>query len=142
MLEVEALLHDIGQYVNNRQHHKHSYYVISNSQMPGISPAELHEIAVVTRYHRRGLPKESHIEYMTLPPEKRVEVNKLAGILRIADALDRSNSHKIRNIKVSYDDEKLTIMTNASFDLTLERMEVRNKGDLFTDMFGLRVVIE
>jgi exopolyphosphatase/guanosine-5'-triphosphate,3'-diphosphate pyrophosphatase len=142
MLEAAALLHDIGQYVNNRQHHKHSYYIISNSQMPGISPEELDEIAVISRYHRRGLPKESHIEYMALSPEKRVEVNKLAGILRIADALDRSNSHKIKNIKVSYDEEKLTITTNASFDLTLERMEVRNKGDLFTDVFGLRVVIE
>ena len=110
--------------------------------MPGILPEELDEIAVIARYHRRGLPKESHIEYMALSPEKRVEVNKLAGILRIADALDRSNSHKIKNIKVSYDDEKLTITTNASFELTLERMEVRNKGDLFTDVFGLRVVIE
>ena len=142
MLEIAAILHDMGQYVNNRQHHKHSYYIISNSQMPGISPKELHEIAVIARYHRRGLPKESHIEYMALPPEKRVEVNKLASILRIADALDRSNSHKIKNIKVAYDDEKLTITTNASFDLTLERMEVRNKGDLFTEVFGLRVVIE
>ena len=142
MLEAAAILHDIGQYVNNRQHHKHSYYLISNSQLPGISPDEIRELAVIARYHRRGLPKEAHVEYMSLSPEKRVEVNKLAGILRIADALDRSNSHKIRNIKVSYDEEKLTIATNASFELTLERMEVKNKGDLFSDVFGLRVVVE
>ncbi|OGV53303.1 MAG: hypothetical protein A2X45_17115 [Lentisphaerae bacterium GWF2_50_93] len=142
MLEAAAILHDIGQYVNNRQHHKHSYYLISNSQLPGISPDELEEVAVIARYHRRGLPKDSHVEYMGLSPEKRVEVNKLAGILRIADALDRSNSHKIRNVKVSYDDEKLTIATHASFELTLERMEVKNKGDLFTDVFGLRAVVE
>ncbi len=142
LLELAGILHDVGQYVNNRQHHKHSFYLISNSQLPGISPDDLKAVAVISRYHRRGLPKDSHPEYMSLSPERRVEVNKLAGILRIADALDRSNKHRIRNVKVSYDEEKLKITTNATFDLDLERMEVKNKVDLFTNVFGLRVVVE
>ncbi|HBC85843.1 MAG TPA: hypothetical protein DCZ94_02700 [Lentisphaeria bacterium] len=142
LFEVAGILHDIGQYVNNRQHHKHSYYLISNSQLPGISPDDLEVVAMISRYHRRGLPKESHLEYMALPSDKRVLVNKLAGILRVADALDRSHSHKIRNIKASYDNENLTIKTNASFDLTLEGMEMKKKDNLFYETFGLRVVVE
>ncbi len=142
LLEVAGILHDIGQYVNNRQHHKHSLYLISNSQIAGISPKELKLVALIARYHRRGLPKDSHPEYVIQSVEDRMLVSKLAAILRVADALDRSHRHKIRNIKVSYDNEKLTIKTNASFDLDLERMEMKNKETLFREIFGLKVVVE
>ncbi len=142
LLEVAAILHDIGQFVNSRQHHKHSCYLIRNSQLPGISPDELNIIAAVARYHRRGGPKLSHPEFTCLLPEQRVLVMKLAGILRIADALDRSRLHQIRNISVSYDDENLYVKTNASYDLAIEKLEVKKKKDIFTGVFGLKVVVE
>ena len=93
LLHVAALLHEIGGYVSNRSHHKHSYYLIANSEIFGLNREETVLAALVARYHRRSGPKSSHAEYMSLPRESRVLVNKLAAILRVADALARGHVH-------------------------------------------------
>ncbi len=142
MLEVAAILHDIGQFVNARQHHKHSCYLIAHSQIPGISPEELSVIAAIARYHRRGNPKTSHPEYMCLSPENRVLVSALAGILRIADALDHAHSSKLSDFSVSYDDKTVTISTKGSYDLTIEQIELKKRSDLFYSVFSRKVIIQ
>ena len=93
LLHVAALLHEVGGYVSNRSHHKHSYYLIANSEIFGLNREETVLAAHVARYHRRSGPKPSHPEYMSLPRESRVTVSKLAAILRVADALSRGHVH-------------------------------------------------
>ena len=88
LLTVAALLHDIGLFVSNRSHHKHSMYLILNSDLFGLSARDLQLVALVARYHRRALPRTTHEGYTTLDRETRVAVSKLAAILRVADALD------------------------------------------------------
>ena len=91
VLQVAGLLHEIGGFVSNRSHHKHSYYLIANSEIFGLNREEILLAAHVARYHRRSGPKPSHQEYMSLPREARVTVNKLAALLRVADALARGH---------------------------------------------------
>jgi exopolyphosphatase/guanosine-5'-triphosphate,3'-diphosphate pyrophosphatase len=77
LLEVAALLHDIGNYVNIRGHHKHSQYLIAASEIFGLSQDEMHVVSNVARYHRRAVPSKSHLPYMVLEREARVATNKL-----------------------------------------------------------------
>jgi exopolyphosphatase/guanosine-5'-triphosphate,3'-diphosphate pyrophosphatase len=142
LLQTAAILHDIGQFVNDRSHHKHSLYLIQNSQLPGISPREQGLVAAIARYHRRGKPQPAHIEYMTLTSEDRAVVAKLAALLRIADALDRSHQHRLVNPRVTLSDDRLTIHADDAGDMTVERLVMKSKSDLFEDIFGLRVVVE
>ncbi len=95
-LQVAGLLHEIGGFVSNRSHHKHSYYLIANSEIFGLNREEITLVAHVARYHRRSGPKPSHLEYMALPREARVTVNKLAALLRVADALARGHVRQRR----------------------------------------------
>ena len=139
LLQIAAILHDIGQFVNNRQHHKHACYLIANSPLPGITPRELNVIAATARYHRRGKPKTSHPEYMSLLPEDRVLVSKLAAILRVADSLDHSNVQRITSFDVEYDESNVKIIVKGSYDLTIEQLELKKRGDLFADVFGRKV---
>ena len=90
------LLHEAGGYVSNRSHHKHSYYLIANSEIFGLNREETMLAAHVAHYHRRSGPKPSHPEYMSLPRESRVTVSKLAAILRVADALSRPRTWPVR----------------------------------------------
>ena len=60
-LEVAALLHDIGLFISSRSHHKHSYYLISSSELFGLRKRELELIANIARYHRRAMPQRSHV---------------------------------------------------------------------------------
>ena len=60
LLLIAAVLHDIGQFVAYRRHHKHSLYLIHNSDLPNVAPADLPLVALAARYHRRAEPKPEH----------------------------------------------------------------------------------
>lgn len=142
LLEVAARVHEVGGYVSNRAHHKHSYYLLVNSEIFGLTRDELVTVAMVSRYHRRAVPKPSHTEYMGLPRDQRMVVSKLAAMLRVADAVDRGHGHRVPKIRCEADDEELLITVPGATDLSLERRALEIKGDLFTDVFGLRVRLE
>ncbi len=141
LLKVAALLHDIGLYLNSRQHHKHSYYLINNSQLPGLSRREQEIIAVTARYHRRSLPKSSHPEYVALPPEDKILMSKLAAILRIADSLDFIQKWTVTGIDANLETRCLEIIVDGPQDMALENWTVRRKANFFREVFGLKVLI-
>ena len=64
-------------------------------------------VAHVARYHRRSGPKPSHLEYMALPRETRVVVNKLAAILRVADALARGHGRQLPRLRFERQGDEL-----------------------------------
>ena len=142
LLEVAAFLHDIGRFVDTRQHHKHSCYLIGNLQLPGVSDAELHVVAAVARYHRKSAPKESHPEYMLLSAEDKVTVLKLAAILRVADALDCTRQGRFGRMKLVLRGHTLVIQVPASGDFRQERLYLELKGGMFNEVFGLELKIE
>ena len=141
LLHVAALLHEIGLYVGNQSHHKHSQYLITNSDLFGLSRKDTLMVALIARYHRRAIPKPSHVEYAALPESDQLIVAKLAALLRIADALDQNHMQQIRDIQFQRNGRQLMIRVHGVEDLTLERFALRDKGQLFRDIFGLTVEI-
>jgi exopolyphosphatase / guanosine-5'-triphosphate,3'-diphosphate pyrophosphatase len=100
LLEAAALLANVGRFVSHDKHHKHSYYVIRNTdQLTGFTDHEIELIALMARYHRKSPPKESHPEYASLRDEDRVLVWTGAVLLRLAFALDRSRSGLVRHVR-------------------------------------------
>ncbi len=140
-LRVAALLHDIGSFISIRSHHKHSMYLIENSDLFGLSKKDLHIIALTARYHRRSPPRPEHLEYSTLDKESRLAVIKLAALLRVADALDRSNSQRIREISCNHCENTFLITLPNVDDIALEQLSLQNKGTLFEEVYGLKVVL-
>lgn len=142
LLRVAALLHEVGAFVNAAAHHKHSYYLISHSEIFGLNREDVEIVAHVARYHRRSGPKTSHLEYTRLPRESRVAINKLAAILRVADALSRSRGRPNKSLRFERRPDELIIYVANAPDLALERRAMAVKGDMFEDIFGLRVRLE
>jgi exopolyphosphatase/guanosine-5'-triphosphate,3'-diphosphate pyrophosphatase len=142
LLRVAGLLHEVGGFVSNRSHHKHSYYLIANAEIFGLTRDEHVLVAHVARYHRRAVPQPSHLEYVALPRDRRILVNKLAAILRVADALDRAHGQQVRDFQGERQGEEFVITVPGVTDLTLERRAMAEKGDLFEDVFGLRIRLE
>lgn len=139
ILLAAAILHDIGQFVSNRKHHKHSQYLISHAELPGFSPREIEMVANTARYHRRRAPSPHHELYMRLAPGERKRVSRLAALLRLADALDREHQSRVRELRPELRKRKLVLHVDGDGDLLLERWAVAKKGDLFTELFGREV---
>lgn len=141
LLKIAALLHEIGMYIGVSSYHKHSMYLIQNSELFGLSRRDLALVAHVARYHRRASPKPIHPGYATLDREDRVIVAKLAGMLRISDALDRSYSQRIKEFTCSIQGERLVISIPGVEDLSLEQVALKQTVNLFEETFGLSVLL-
>jgi exopolyphosphatase/guanosine-5'-triphosphate,3'-diphosphate pyrophosphatase len=141
LLEVASLLHDIGLFLGLRGHHKHSLYLLEASEIFGLSRDDMQVVGNIARYHRRGLPQKAHPSYASLHRADRVRVNKLAAILRLANALDAEHLQKIRDLRIHEDDGGWTLDIEGLGDLTMERLAATARADMLTDVFGKRVVI-
>ncbi len=128
LLRVAALLHEVGGFVSSRAHHKHSEYMISNSEIFGLNRNEITLVAQIARYHRRSVPQDSHPLYMSLPRETRVVVNKLAAILRVADALIRGNYRRAQDIRFQRQGDDLIVGLPGVGDMLLEERAIDTKG--------------
>jgi exopolyphosphatase / guanosine-5'-triphosphate,3'-diphosphate pyrophosphatase len=139
ILYVAALLHEIGLFVNSNSYHKHSMYLILNSELFGLSENDVLLVALVARYHRRASPKAAHEGYSRLDRDRRVAVAKLGAILRLADALDRSRSQRVHDVKCSRDEGTFIVSIPRVDDLSLEQLALKQKGSLFEEVFGMPV---
>lgn len=142
LLRVAGLVHDVGVFVSSLAHHKHSYYLLIHSEIFGLSRDDIVTVAQVARYHRRSMPKSTHLEYNALNRDQRLIINKLAAILRVADALDRGHWQQLRQVEFQHEREDLVIYTTAGTDLALERRALAEKADLFEEVFGMHVRLE
>ena len=143
LLEIAALLHEIGNYISASGHHRHAYYIISESPILGLSDEELHVVACVARYHRKAPPDTSHECYAELPERARDRVRALAAILRLADALDHDHRQRVVDVSAKKRDSELILKARTRGDVTLDEWSVGEKGgDLFKEEFGLKPILK
>ncbi len=142
LLRVAGILHEAGGFISNQAHHKHSYYIISHSEIFGLNRSELKIVAHVARYHRKALPLPSHDDYGSLPRATRAVINKLAAIIRVADAICRGRSYKADLIHFERHGDDLIVTIEGASDLLLERKALAMKNRLFEDIYGMHVRLE
>ncbi len=141
LLSAAALLHDVGYHISHESHHKHSFYLIKNSEMTGFSESEKTIIALVARYHRGSLPKEKHLEFMQLIEKDRLAVARLGAILRLAEALDRGHENRISDIKFKRAKQIVTLKLACAENCLIEREAIERKKDLFELAFDCHLQI-
>jgi exopolyphosphatase/guanosine-5'-triphosphate,3'-diphosphate pyrophosphatase len=140
-LEYAALLHDIGAHISFARHHRHSYYLVKNGDLRGFAPDEIEIIALIARYHRRGVPRKTHAEFAGLDKPDRQAVRALAAILRIAESLDRSHSQVISALELQPDDADLVMQLRADSDAELELWAANRHLQPFERLMGKPVRI-
>ncbi len=137
LLEAAALLHDVGLYVSVSKHHKHSHYLIAESDLVGLGRRQREIVANVARYHRRAHPTRRHGPFDALPEEDREVVSRLAAILRAADALDREHRQAVRSVRARRKGDRVRLDVEADGDILLEQWASTRKFGLFEKVFGL-----
>jgi exopolyphosphatase/guanosine-5'-triphosphate,3'-diphosphate pyrophosphatase len=141
LLTVAAQLHDAGTYIGTSGHHKHSKYLIENSDIFGLSQRDIALVALIARYHRRALPRRSHVDYGRLPRADRLVLNKLAAILRVADALDRSHTQITQQMRMDLREGELVIEVPPGGSVAAERHSLATKGRMFEQVYGRVAVL-
>lgn len=153
LLEAASLLHNVGIFISHSAHHRHSYYIIRNSEhLTGFTEREIEIIAQVARYHRKSAPKSKHADFASLSSSDKSKVRWMAAMLRVAIGLDRSNRQVVTRVRVTNEpgesdtqpDSELRLVARVSpgVDTSVELFTARARSELLETVTGRTVVIE
>jgi exopolyphosphatase/guanosine-5'-triphosphate,3'-diphosphate pyrophosphatase len=141
LLEVAALLHDIGHFINTTDHNKHGYYIMKASPLVGLSEAQQNVAANIIQYHRKSTPSFQDDNFRNLPAKDRIVVTELSALIRLADALDVSHTGRVKNIKLEEQKNTWKLKLQGEGDLMLEKWTLEKRQRLFQDVFAVKLEI-
>jgi exopolyphosphatase/guanosine-5'-triphosphate,3'-diphosphate pyrophosphatase len=137
-LSAAAMLYEVGDYLNRNGHHRHTYYIIANSEILGYTPQQRRIIGSIARYLGKSRPTPGDGPMSTLSPEEQENVEKASVLLRIARALNMGRSQSVGKVGVSARNGrvamKLTPRGKASVDL--EVWSIEKDRSYFREVFG------
>jgi len=142
LLEAAAYLHDIGHFVSDTSHHKHSAYLVANSDLPGFRERERLTIAAICRFHRKSMPQVRHSHFQALDAESKRTVLYLTPLLRLADSLDRSHEQKVKDVQVSLKNGTAVLLIGTDADADLEMWAASEVAPAFRDVYSLNVAVQ
>jgi len=142
LLDAAAYLHDIGHFVSDTSHHKHSAYLVANSDLPGFTAKERLIIATICRFHRKSMPQAGHSNFQALDAEAKRTVLYLSPLLRVADALDRSHEQKVRSVAASIKSASVGLQVEAKGNADLEIWAASRAGVSFREVYGRPLTIQ
>ena len=142
LLAGGALLHDIGRAAGARAHHKISQRLILAAPLPELSEREKNILACLARHHRRSAPSVKHQHFVALPDGDKRLVRVLAGILRVADGLDRRHLRAVHDIYCEVLPDKIVLRCDVAGPAETERDVALEKGDVFEEVFQRSLAIE
>ncbi len=141
LLVYAARLHTIGMGVGFRGYHRHSAYLIENSELRGFEPAEIALLASIVRFHRRGMASSSYPPFQALDADEQQRARRLAVILHLADAADRSLDQSVESIDLTLENGKVTASFQGA-DPETRREWVESAEAAFWQVFEVRLMFE
>jgi exopolyphosphatase/guanosine-5'-triphosphate,3'-diphosphate pyrophosphatase len=142
LLEAAAYLHDTGRYVADASHHKHSYYLVGNSDMSGFTNRERELIANLCRYHRKSMPSPTHTNWQGLTAEDKRILLMLIPLLRLAENLDVSHEQRVESLSCRIRDSEVLLQLGSGEDISLEQWAAQRAGEAFRQVYGLPIVTQ
>jgi len=142
LLEAAAYLHDVGHYVSDSGHHKHSHYLVANSDMPGFTSHERTLIASLCRYHRKAMPSPDHPQTRLLDADERRALLALIPLLRLADSLDRSHDQRVNAIACQAKNNTAIVTVDSPADIDLEQWAAERAGEIFRQVYQVPLVVQ
>jgi exopolyphosphatase/guanosine-5'-triphosphate,3'-diphosphate pyrophosphatase len=138
LLQLSSVLHDVGKFIQLKNHSEHSANIIRGTELPGLTKRETDIVASVAEYHSKHFLLSEDVEMMKMDQRDRLIIAKLLALLRLADALDRSHSSKVKDIKIQIKGRKMKLRIIANKKLMLEKWSIETKSEFFEDIFGLK----
>jgi len=138
VLEIAALLHDVGDAISHKSHHRHGEYLIRNGEIPGLRGWRCNMVAALVRYHNsKSEPEAEHASYAALDGPKRRQTRMLTALLRIAEKLESEHEQRIASVDVQIAGRRAIFLIRAADGTRLDVLGLERKADLFEKEFHL-----
>ncbi|HTX16111.1 MAG TPA: HD domain-containing protein [Candidatus Baltobacteraceae bacterium] len=139
LLEIAALLHDIGHFVHRKSHNRHGEYLIRNSEIPGLRGWRRDMVGALVRYHNcKSEPQLEHASYAALDGSRRRELRLLTSLLRIAEKLESEHAQRVEGVDVQIAGHRAIFLIRAAEGTRLDVAGLERKAALFEREFHLK----
>ncbi len=141
LLEVGALLHDIGHFISSMDHEKHGYYILQANRLIGLNTGQQEIVANLVRFHRKTGPTLDDPSFKSLPQRERITVAKLSALLRLADGMDVGHASHVSGASLAEKKKAWQLRLRGKGDLMLEKWALDKRRLLFEEVFGVPLQI-
>lgn len=143
VIKTASLLHDSGTTIGYYNHHKHSFYLILNSYINGLSHKELLLSAAISASHRNNSYVFPYLKYACLISKNDLNIiDKIGILLRIAENLNIDRQTYIHDIKVKFDKNLVTIFLYSKENLSLEIEQAEKSIRKFREVYDRNLVFK
>jgi len=137
-LTAAAMLYEVGDFVNRNGRHRHTHYIISNSEILGYTPQQRRIIAAIARYLGKSRPTMDDGPMKAIESTERADVQKAIVLLRLARALNLGRSRAVERVRVGVRsaEVKITLVPRRRMGVDLELWAIEKECDYFREVFG------
>ncbi|SDC08981.1 exopolyphosphatase / guanosine-5'-triphosphate,3'-diphosphate pyrophosphatase [Paenibacillus sp. UNCCL117] len=137
---IAAMLYRIGASLQYYQYPKHSFHLISQTRIDGLTHREMLLCAFIASYKAKNRTQQVMSDYKDILPGEDLElVAKLGELLHLAVALDISETQALELVEASADAESLQLGLRAIHDPSAEYREVAALQKDFKKLWGLQL---
>lgn len=137
-IATAAMLCEVGDYINRTGRHRHTYYIISHSEILGYTLQQRRVIAAVARYLGKSRPSAEDTPIKLLPTSDQKQIAKASLLLRLASGLNlgRSGALKTVRVRTKQGSVELVLVTKHPMSVDLELWAVEKERVYFREVFG------
>ena len=137
-IAAAAMLSEVGDYVNRTGRHRHTYYILSHSEILGYTPQQRKIIAAIARYMGKSRPSPEDAPIKLLSAADQKNVPKASLLLRLASALNlgRSGALKTFRVRMHATSVEIVLVPRAPMSIDLELWAVERERAYFREVFG------
>src|SRR5260370_41491076 len=142
-ISAAAMLHEVGNYVNPAGRHRHTYYIVSNSELFGFTPLQRKIIATIARFQGNSKPQLRDRWIKVLPAQLRSDVIKATASLRVARALNQGRNSAVQLLRATARDGRIIVGVKAGrAGADLELWAGEKEIPYFREVFGRELIFK
>jgi exopolyphosphatase/guanosine-5'-triphosphate,3'-diphosphate pyrophosphatase len=141
LLEVAATLHDTGNFISRKLHHRHGEYLVRYSEIPGLQGLQRDIVACLVRYHNgKSDPEQEHKMYHSFDNDQRRDIRMLSAILRVAEKLDDGHREGVGSIQVAIERRNVIFRIQPRAGTILNLVGLQRRAELFEREFNRKAI--
>jgi exopolyphosphatase/guanosine-5'-triphosphate,3'-diphosphate pyrophosphatase len=142
-LEAAAMMQDVGKYMNHQGHHRHTQYIVANSEIFGFSPEQRAVVSAIARYMGKSRPDPGDRVLRAVPFEEHGNVLRAVVLLRLALALNQDRaSAAVRMRAHVYPKRVLLELDPGRGGAELEAWSLKKEATYFREVFRRDLAVE
>jgi exopolyphosphatase / guanosine-5'-triphosphate,3'-diphosphate pyrophosphatase len=142
-LEAAAMMQDVGKYMNHQGHHRHTQYILANSEIFGFSPEQRAIVSAIARYMGKSRPYALDRVMRAVPVEEHGNVVQAVVLLRLALALNQDRASAVVRMRTHVYPKRVVLeLVPGRGGAELEGWSLKKEAPYFREVFRRDLVVE